>query len=54
LILCTDGYANSFEDGDFLKTGADSPHLIRTKGIEHVDEHLQQWLLETSQKGKWG
>jgi serine/threonine protein phosphatase PrpC len=51
LILCTDGYANSFEEADFLKTGADYLHLIRTKGIEHVNEHLEQWLLETSQKG---
>jgi hypothetical protein len=52
VILSTDGYANSFEkEGDFLKAGTDYLHLIRTKGIEHVNERLEQWLLETSQKG---
>lgn len=51
VILCTDGYANSFEESDFLKAGADYLHLIRTKGIDHVNERLEQWLLETSKKG---
>ena len=51
MILATDGYANSFEEGGFLKAGTDYLHLIRTKGIDHVDEHLEQWLSETSQKG---
>jgi hypothetical protein len=51
VILCSDGYANSFEESGFLKAGADYLHLIRTKGIDHVNNHLEQWLLETSQKG---
>jgi hypothetical protein len=51
VILSTDGYANSFEEGDFLKAGPDYLHLIRSKGIEHVNERLGQWLRETSQQG---
>jgi hypothetical protein len=51
VLLSTDGYANSFEEGGFLKAGADYLHLIRTKGIDHVNERLGQWLLETSQQG---
>jgi hypothetical protein len=45
------GYANSFEDADFLKTGSDYLDLIRTHGIEHVNGHLEQWLSETTAKG---
>jgi serine/threonine protein phosphatase PrpC len=51
LMLCSDGYANSFEEDGFLKAGTDYLDLIQTKGIEYVNEHLEQWLSETSQKG---
>jgi hypothetical protein len=51
VILCSDGYANSFEEAGFLKAGADYLHLIHTKGIDHVNDHLEQWLSETSQNG---
>jgi serine/threonine protein phosphatase PrpC len=51
VMLSTDGYANSFEDSDFLKTGSDYLDLIRTEGIEHVNGHLKQWLSETTAKG---
>jgi serine/threonine protein phosphatase PrpC len=51
VMLSTDGYANSFEDPDFLKTGSDYLDLIRTHGIEYVESHLEQWLSETTAKG---
>jgi serine/threonine protein phosphatase PrpC len=51
VMLSTDGYANSFEDADFLKTGSDYLDLIRTEGIEHVNGHLGRWLSETTAKG---
>jgi serine/threonine protein phosphatase PrpC len=51
VMLSTDGYANSFEDADFLKTGSDYLDLIRAQGIEHVNGHLEQWLSETTAKG---
>ena len=51
VMLSTDGYANSFEDADFLKTGSDYLDLIRAEGIEHVNGHLEQWLSETTAKG---
>lgn len=51
VILSTDGYANSFEDADFLKTGSDYLDLIRTEGVEHVNGHLKRWLSETTAKG---
>ncbi len=51
VMLSTDGYSNSFEDADFLKTGSDYLDLIRTDGIEHVNGHLRQWLSETTAKG---
>jgi serine/threonine protein phosphatase PrpC len=51
LMLCTDGYANSFEEADFLKIGSDYLGLIQTNGIEHVRERLEEWLWETTQKG---
>jgi serine/threonine protein phosphatase PrpC len=52
VLLATDGYANSFrEDEGFLRTGADVLKLIRTEGAGYVEDHLEGWLNETSEKG---
>ena len=52
VLLCTDGYANSFrDDQEFLKAGRDILEIIRQDGIETVESNLESWLLETSEMG---
>ena len=52
LLLCTDGYSNSFRDDEgFLNVGRDFLELIRSEGIEKVNEHLDEWLAETTENG---
>lgn len=51
-LLSTDGYINSFTDaGQFLKVGTDLLRMIRSAGIEAVEEKLEGWLAEASQQG---
>jgi len=52
LLLATDGYANSFrDDAGFLRVGADLLDMIRTDGIEKVEDSLDAWLTEASELG---
>ena len=52
ILLATDGYANSFrEDAGFLKVGSDLLGIIRTDGLDKVNENLETWLTETSKAG---
>jgi serine/threonine protein phosphatase PrpC len=52
ILLCTDGYANSFrEDDGFLRTGRDILEIIRQEGIARVEADLEDWLSEASEFG---
>lgn len=52
VLISTDGYSNSYasEEG-FLQTGPDYLRMIRSEGIEAVQQKLQGFLEETSRKG---
>ena len=52
LLLSTDGYANSFADsGGFYKAGTDLFNICREEGFLFVQKNLEDWLLQTSNKG---
>jgi serine/threonine protein phosphatase PrpC len=52
ILLATDGYANSFvNEAAFLQVGTDILEMIRTEGLEAVQESLETWLSEASQAG---
>jgi hypothetical protein len=52
ILLSTDGYSDSFTgDEDFLQIGPDILEVIRSGGLERVNDHLMAWLDETSQLG---
>jgi serine/threonine protein phosphatase PrpC len=52
ILLCTDGYANSFrDDAGFLKIGTDLSEIIRTEGLNAVKANLVGWLNQASQQG---
>lgn len=52
LLLCTDGYANSFKtDQDFLKLGADFLGLTREHGLPAVGAQLDAILHDASGRG---
>ena len=52
ILVATDGYANSFSsDEEFLKIGQDYLEMIQSKGIEYVEQQLEQFLDETSKSG---
>jgi serine/threonine protein phosphatase PrpC len=52
LLLCTDGYANSFRtDEDFLKLGGDFLALTREHGLKAVDRQLDAILEDASARG---
>lgn len=52
IILSTDGYSNSFSsENDFLKVGTDLIELSLEDGFEVIDEHLKNWIEETSNHG---
>jgi serine/threonine protein phosphatase PrpC len=52
ILLCTDGYSNSFHDEQgFLKVGTDILDMIRADGLEMVNEHLASWLTESTYAG---
>jgi len=51
-LLSTDGYANSFTDSKgFTKAGTDFFQLWREKGLDYINENLQGWLRQSSDKG---
>ncbi len=52
LLLCTDGYSNSFaDDAGFLQAGRDFLTLLETKGTAYVKKALPDWLAQTSEAG---
>jgi serine/threonine protein phosphatase PrpC len=52
LLLCTDGYANSFEsDADFMKVGQDFLEMIRNEGISAIGTHLPSILEHATTHG---
>ena len=52
IMLSTDGYSNSFvQEEDFEKVVSDIHELINNKGIAYVQEQLEGWLNESSEKG---
>jgi|GEM_PF-366182 len=52
ILLSTDGYANSFVNEDaFLKAGTDILDILRTDGLEVVEQNLSGWLEDASRAG---
>jgi len=52
ITLSTDGYANCFGDEEgFFTVGTDLLAYLRSRGIAFVNEHLQEWLRESSRDG---
>jgi serine/threonine protein phosphatase PrpC len=52
ILLTTDGYPNSFRDeSGFLKVGSDILEMIRSGGLDVVDNHLESWLSESTHAG---
>jgi serine/threonine protein phosphatase PrpC len=52
ILLSTDGYANSFiGEEDFLKVGKDLLEMIRSDGLDEVNQNLETWLNEASAAG---
>lgn len=52
ILLSTDGYANSFvNDAAFLKVGSDILDILRTDGLEVVEQNLGGWLEDASAAG---
>ena len=52
ILLSTDGYANSFVNEEaFLKVGSDILDILRTDGLEVVEQNLSDWLKDASQAG---
>lgn len=52
ILLSTDGYANSFQDDSgFLKAARDIWEMIQSEGKDYVQNHLEEWLNETSEGG---
>ncbi len=52
VLLSTDGYSDSFAaDREFLQVGPDILRIIRSEGLDEVNDHLDSWLEETSRLG---
>jgi serine/threonine protein phosphatase PrpC len=52
VLMCTDGYANSFRDeGGFEQVGTDLLPIVERHGLDAVAERLEGWLTETAQQG---
>ena len=52
ILLSTDGYSNSFRNPEgFLKVGMDIWHMIRSDGLQKVEENLEEWLTLATQRG---
>ena len=51
-MLSTDGFANSYKNGDeFKKTCTDYFEMIKQHGCEVIGANLKGWLSETSEQG---
>jgi Protein phosphatase 2C len=52
ILVASDGYANSFaRDSDFLKIGTDLLQIVRSSGLDAVNDNIATWLTETSACG---
>ncbi len=52
ILISTDGYANSFKnDEGFLQVGPDFLNIIRSDGLDDVQNNLEDWLEETTRVG---
>lgn len=52
ILLCTDGYGNSFVDeANFLIIGRDLWEIMHNEGLPVVQENLMRWLAQTSENG---
>ncbi len=52
ILLSSDGYANSFvNDAAFIKVGTDILDILRTDGLEVVEQSLETWLTDASKAG---
>lgn len=52
ILLSTDGYANSFvNDAAFCKVGSDILDILRTDGVETIENNLSTWLDGASSAG---
>lgn len=52
ILLSTDGYSDSFRNPEgFLKVGTDIWHMIRSDGLQKVEENLEEWLTLATQRG---
>jgi serine/threonine protein phosphatase PrpC len=52
ILLSTDGYANSFlNEDEFTKVGRDILEILRSEGLEAVDQRLEGWLTEATGSG---
>ncbi len=52
ILLSSDGYANSFvNDAAFIKVGTDILDILRTDGLEVVEQSLETWLTDASRAG---
>ncbi len=52
ILLSTDGYSDSFStEKEFLQIGPDILKMIRSDGLDKVNDHLEAWLDETSRIG---
>ncbi len=52
ILLSTDGYSNSFRNPEgFLKVGTDIWNMIRSDGLQKVEENLEEWLKLATERG---
>lgn len=52
VLLCTDGYTDSFVDDDaFFQAGTDFLAMVDRDGIDVVGSRLETWLAETTELG---
>jgi Protein phosphatase 2C/FHA domain len=52
VLLMSDGYGNSFPtDEEFQQVGSDLLYMIDRDGIDGVEDHLEDWLTETTEHG---
>jgi serine/threonine protein phosphatase PrpC len=52
ILASTDGYINSFRNEEgFLQVGTDLLDMIRTDGLDEINNRLETWLHEASKAG---
>jgi hypothetical protein len=52
LLLATDGYSKSFRDeAGFFAVGSDLLEMLRSDGMQAIEQELPTWLSEASERG---